>query len=579
MISEPEDLLFNHNYIIYKPATENKRQKDGKQMKQKPDCAILVYRRLVNKKFKCPRKIHMIFQITAIAFLVSFFNGFSQIATGAVKPYEDENWSIPENIVDTQINTILSRFNAKMRNQCSDYVFVRRVYLDLVGRLPTPEEIDGFINDRSPYRRKILIEKLFEKDDFALYWTMKWADILRVKSEYPINLWPNAVQAYHRWIYEKIKQNLPYDKFARELLTSSGSNFRVPAVNFYRAIQGRSPQSIAKAVAQTFMGIDFEKLSGQQQENLSMFFSRVAYKKTLEWKEEIVYLNPAPAKRFRATFLDGKTVDVYPEQDGRVIFADWLISPQNQWFSQNIVNRVWAWLMGQGIISPVDDTYGKETIGKDLLKTLEDELVKSGYDIKHICRIILNSRTYQQSPIPTDETKNPDIQFAFYKVRQMEAEVLLDALCYLGGRGEEYISQIPEPFTVIPRENRTIGLADGSITSSFLITFGRPSRDTGLESERNTRPTDKQRLFMLNSSDIQRRIILSPVLKKAISQLWKNKKDSVIMIYKIILSRPPSPEELVIADDYFNNSGLLPYQAANDIAWALINSKEFLFKH
>ncbi|MCX7705124.1 MAG: DUF1553 domain-containing protein [bacterium] len=521
-------------------------------------------------------KMDKISRLKIFGFLIAFL---TQTGFCAIKPFEDEIWNTPENIIDSQISKLLSRYNAKMRNPCSDYVFIRRVYLDITGSIPTIEEIDSFIQDKSQDKRKKLIDKLLEKDDFALYWSMRWCDILRVKSEYPINLWPNAVQAYHRWIYEKIRENMPYDKFARELLTSSGSNFRVPPVNFYRAVQGRSPQSIAKAVCQTFMGIDFEKLSKQQQENLSIFFSRVAYKKTQEWKEEIVYLNPEPAKIIRTNFPDGKIVEISPQQDPRVIFADWLISPQNPYFNKNIVNRIWAWIMGQGIISPVDDTYGKDTPGKEILTTLENEFIKSGYDIKHMIKLILNSRTYQQSSIPTPDTKNPEIQFAFYKIRQMEAEVLLDILCYLAGKGEEYISQIPEPFTYIPRENRNIGLADGSITSSFLITFGRPSRDTGLESERNSKPTDKQRLYMLNSSDIQRRISLSPILRKATSQLWKSKKDSVTILYKILLSRPPTDQELAMAEEYFNTSGVMQYRAINDIAWALINSKEFIFKH
>ncbi|MGC8804413.1 MAG: DUF1553 domain-containing protein, partial [Candidatus Ratteibacteria bacterium] len=443
--------------------------------------------------------------IPLIMLLLVYSFSFAQIKTVSLKPYEDDFWITPENIVDLQVEACLARYDAKLRNPCSDYVFIRRVYLDTIGTLPTPEEIDAFTKDTRQDKRKILIDHLLDRDEFALYWTMKWCDILRVKSEYPINLWPNAVQAYHRWIYEQIKKNLPYDQFVRELLTSSGSNFRVPQVNFYRAIQGRSPLSIAKAVAMTFMGINLDKLPRDAQENMAMFFSRVAYKKTLEWKEEIVYFNPEPGKTIRTSFLDGRSVEILPEQDGRIIFADWLISPKNPYFNKNIVNRVWTWLMGNAIISPVDDIYGKKTPGQEVLTVLEQELVKSGYDIKHLIRLILNSRTYQQSSIPTLQTKNPEIQFAFYKIRQLEAEVLLDALCWIGGSGEEYVSQIPEPYTFIPKENRNIGLADGSITSSFLITFGRPSRDTGLESERNSNPTDKQRLYMLNSSDIQKK--------------------------------------------------------------------------
>lgn len=504
---------------------------------------------------------------------------FPQTGQTIIKPYEDDKWPTPENIIDTQIVKFLSNYGQKLRNPCSDYVFIRRVYLDVTGTLPKPEEIDAFINDKRPDKRRILIDELLDRDEYAMYWTMKWCDLLRVKSEYPINLWPNAVQAYHQWIYQKIRENQPYDKFVRELLTSSGSNFRVPAVNFYRATGGRDPSSIAKAVALTFMGIRFEKLPEQQQKNMSAFFSRVSYKKTSEWKEEIVYLNPETSeKSIKLVFPDGKTVEISPQEDERKIFADWLISPSNPYFNKNIVNRIWAYLMGQGVISPVDDIFQKNPPGTEILELLSKELTKSNYDLKHVYRLILNSRTYQQSSIPAGK-QHPDTNFAYYKVRQMEAEVLLDALCWLSGEGEGYVSQIPEPFTYIPKENRTIALADGSITSSFLMTFGRPSRDTGLDSERNNKPTDKQRLYMLNSTDIQKKIRSSPILRKAFSQVWKNRTEAINTIYKVILSRLPTQEEISIIEEYFNNSGLRTDQVVGDIAWALLNSKEFIFKH
>jgi hypothetical protein len=504
----------------------------------------------------------------------------AQIIHPVVKPYEDEVWSTPLNLIDLQIAEILKKNGLKMRNPCSDSVFIRRVYLDVIGTLPKPEEIDDFMKDTKPDKRARLIDNLLKREEFALYWTMKWCDILRVKSEYPVNLWPNAVQAYYQWIYENIRKNQPYDIFVRELLTSSGSNFRIPAVNFYRAVQSKDSLSIAKAVALTFMGVRLEKMPENQQKNISLFFSLVTYKGTKEWKEEIVYSNPDTTKTIRAVLPDGRFREILPEQDPRCVFADWLISPYNEYFSKNIVNRIWAWLMGQGIISPVDDIYQKITDNnKNILGTLENELIKSNYDLKHIYRLILNSRTYQQSSILGEDKPDIFTQFAFYKVRQIDAEVLLDALCWISGRYEGYVSQIPEPYTFIPNTNRTITLADGSITSPFLMIFGRPSRDTGLESERNTSPTDKQRLYLLNSSDIQKKIKSSPVLKKAYQQVWKNKKESINLIYKIILSRFPTTEESSICEEFFTNSGLPADQSAMTIAWALINSKEFLYRH
>lgn len=494
-------------------------------------------------------------------------------------PYEDASWSTPPNVVDTHVTAALEKHHLTLRKPCSDGVFIRRVYLDMIGTLPKPREVTAFFEDTRPDKRARLIEGLFGREEFADYWSMKWCDLLRVKSEFPINLWPNAVQAYHRWIRDQVRLNRPYDQFVRELLTSNGSNFRVPPVNFYRAVPGRSPAAIARTVALTFMGVRFESLPTAHRKEMAEFFSRVAYKKTDEWKEEIVYLDPAAAGPLKTAFPDGSAVTVPAGADPRRAFADWLISPKNPWFARNIVNRMWAWTMGRGIIHEPDDIRPDNPPAcPELLACLEQELVSSKYDLRHVFRLILNSRTYQQSSVPNGDA-DPKVAFAHYAVRQLDAEVLIDALCWIGGDGESYSSPIPEPFTFIPRENRTIALADGSITSSFLATFGRPARDTGLESERSNQPTDTQRLFMLNSSDVQRRIDKSPLLQAALGRRRGDPAAAVRGIYVIILSRLPTEAESATAADYFRTKALGPKQAAGDLAWALINSKEFLCRH
>ena len=514
-----------------------------------------------------------------------------------VQPFEAANWSTPANVVDAQVEAFLAKQGVALRNPCSDSVFIRRVYLDVIGTLPAAKDVDAFLNDQSSDKRAKLIEDLLARDEFADYWAMKWADILRVKSEFPVNLWPNAVQAYYRWIHDAIRDNKPYDQFARELLTSSGSNFRVPQVNFYRAVQGRDSASIAKVVALTFMGVRFDKLPKAAQGQMAAFFSKVAYKKTSEWKEEIIHMDPAATKAVDTAFPDGTTAKIPNGADPRLAFANWLTAPSNKWFARNIVNRVWAWTMGRGIIHEPDDIRtDNPPASPEVLACLEKELVKSKYDLKQVYRLVLNSRTYQQSSIPHGDTANPKVAFAHYTVRQLDAEVLIDAMCWIGGDGEKYSSPIPEPFTFIPTEQRTIALADGSITSAFLTTFGRPSRDTGVESERSNQPTDTQRLYMLNSSDVQRRIQKSPRLQAVINSTsggatapaskrgqarprGGNRAATIRRIYLMILSRYPTQAELSVAQKYFAMKGLLPKDATADLAWALINSKEFLFRH
>jgi hypothetical protein len=487
---------------------------------------------------------------------------------------------INNNLIDALVISALRRKGIQPANLCSDEIFIRRVYLDVNGSLPEPQDVRRFLQNSSPHKRAALINKLLKREEFADYWSLKWCDLLRVKAEFPINLWPNAVQAYHRWIHDSLRDNMSYDQFASELLTASGSNFRVPQVNFYRAIQKKEPSAIAGAVALNFMGVRFDKWPEARRTGMEVFFSRVAYKGTAEWKEEIVYLNPEATEPLKTVFPDGVPVEIKPDEDPRVVFADWLISPGNPWFARNIVNRIWSWLMGRGIIHEPDDIRpDNPPIHPRLLEYLEKELVNSDYDLRYIYSLILNSRTYQQSSIPRTSHPDAEAMFACYPVRQLEAEVLIDALCWLSGIQETYSSPIPEPFTFIPEENRSIELADGSITSQFLEMFGRPSRDTGLESERNNQPSDAQRLHLLNSSHVQKKIERSKRLND-LMKVSKGKIETLIgMIYLNILSRYPMQNELATAEKYFETKGIGKRQAANDLAWALINSKEFLYRH
>jgi len=499
--------------------------------------------------------------------------------TAPISPFET-NSTINGNAIDSLVLASLKQKGIKPANLCSDEVFIRRVYLDVIGTIPTPEEVTAFLDSREPDKRAKLIDELLAREEFAEYWSLKWCDILRVKAEYPINLWPNAVQAYHRWIYQGLRDNMPYNKFAYELLTSSGSNFRVPQVNFYRAVQGREPSAIASVVALTFMGTRLEKWPEDERKQMEAFFSRIAYKGTAEWKEEIVMLDPAQTTPLKAVLPNGRKVELKVGEDPRKVFADWLTSAGNTWFSRNIANRVWAWLMGRGIIDEPDDIRrDNPPVNLKLMTYLEGELVKNKYDLRHLYRIILNSRTYQQSSIPQSSHKDAEALFAYYPVRRLEAEVLVDALCKISGTKESYSSPIPEPFTYVPEEHRSIELSDGSITSQFLEMFGRPARDTGLESERNNQPTNAQRLHMLNSTHIQNKLENGPALRTLIRSTSRNRQKLVEKLYLAILSRFPTDAEQAAALKYYQTEGVTPAQAPNDLAWALINTKEFMYRH
>lgn len=514
--------------------------------------------------------------------IVTGYVPFLRGESGPVEPFEADADLTPQCRIDVLVFGRLARLKIEPARLCSDAVFIRRAYLDAIGTLPTAEETERFLADANPAKRRRLVEHLLARDEFADYWAMRWGDVLRIKAEFPINLWPNAVQAYHRWIRTSIKDNVPYDRFVREMLTASGSNFRVGQVNFYRAVQNHEPKTLAAAVALTFMGSRIERWPEDRRDGMAAFFSRVAYKPTGEWKEEIVFFDelavPADAAPVEAMLPDGSRRRLAPDEDPRAAFAAWLITAKNPWFARCAVNRVWYWLLGRGIVEEPDDFRpDNPPSNPGLLDYLAKELVKAKYDLKHVYRLILNSKTYQLSCMPRSDRPEAAANFAYYPVRRLDAEVLADALCQVTGTTEEYSSLIPEPFTFIP-PGRSIALADGSITSPFLETFGRPPRDTGVASERDNRPSAAGALHLLNSSHVRRKIAQGEKLREVI-RAGRTPVEKVRNVYLAILSRPPTEEELLVLRDYGRSGRVKQWEVMVDLPWALVNSMEFLYKH
>jgi hypothetical protein len=497
---------------------------------------------------------------------------------------------------------------------CSDAVFVRRAYLDMTGTLPSAEEAKAFIQDSERNKRGALIDRLLDQEAHVDYWAMKWSDILKVKAEFPVKVWPNAAQAYHRWIWESIARNKPYDQFARELLTSSGSDFRDGPVNFYRAIQNKTPEGIAAAVGLALMGARVHFWPEDRRAGMAVFFSQVGYKPTSEWKEEIVFWDPlhstavpgsiAPgvdsvAKAVTVTdqipqalakplsengplpavFPDGTKTTIPANRDPREAFADWLIRPENPWFTKAIVNRTWAWVIGRGIIHETDNIQDDNPPSNpELLAYLEKELVSSGYDLKHLKRLIFTSTTYQFSSILRFKGPEARANFASYPLRRVEAEVLIDVLNNITGGSDLYTSAVPEPFTYIPKDMSAVELADGSITSSFLTLFGRSSRSTGMETERVSELASTQWLYMLNSATIQSKLQSGPKLAAILSSGGKP-NEIAERLYLTILSRFPTDADVKAAEEYAKSGVTKGNDVWVDLAWALINSPEFLLRH
>ena len=416
----------------------------------------------------------------------------------------------------------------------TDPVMVRRLYLDLAGRIPTKDEALEYISSDNPTKCAALVDRLLASQEFADYWAMRFCDILRVKSEFPINLWPNAVYVYHARVRKFVEENEPWDEFGRELLTSQGSDFRDAEVNFFRATDRRTPEGWAEAVAQTFLGIPPDRLSPERRAAMAKRLEGLRIKNTREWKEEIVY---AEGSDSRAELCD----EVFGECRAEVEAA--------------FCALVRGWIFGPGA---------------------KPCAVGGMLGLKDVLRQTMLSAEYARGSVTGG-----------FPARRLDAEVLDDVICALSDSKRDYQSPAPEPFTFLPKDRRTVCIEDGSISSSFLTLFGRPARDTGLPGERSNDVTSKQRLYLFNSGRLHNllgRVVLPGGWKdNPLSKLPLAKR--IDDIYLRVLSREPTEGERKAVMDLWKRRGggkkgskAKPYDLLRDLVWCLFNTKEFLFR-
>jgi hypothetical protein len=495
------------------------------------------------------------------------------------------------NRIDELVYNKLKQMGVPPSGLATDEVFLRRVYLDTIGLLPTADEARAFLT--KPDRAK-LIDSLLARSEFNDFWSLKWGDILRIKSEYPVRVWPKAVAVYYQWVHDGLQSNKPYDEFARELLTATGSNFRVAPANFVRAVSSHDARSLGETAALVFMGARIgcarchahpvESWTLDDDVGLGAFFARVNYKSTQEWKEEIVYpdfkltlKHPRTRAVADARVPGGITVKIGPEEDPRGQFAAWLTAPDNPWFAKNVVNRIWFWLLGRGIIHEPDDIRPTNPpVNPELLAYLESELVQHHYDLRHIYRLILNSRTYQLSSEPNPWNTSDVALFSHYAVKRLTAEQMFDAVSQFTETTEKFRSIIPEPYSNWPQNYRATQISDGNTECNFLDLFGRPPRDTPYESERNNDVTLKQALYFLNSEQLEGKVTSSPHLKRV---LTKSDAEVLDEVYLSAFSRFPTAEEKQRLTAFLGSKKTARAQAVQDLAWAVLNAKEFEFNH
>ncbi len=455
---------------------------------------------------------------------------------------------------------LFSIAQAVASERCSDEIFLRRAYLTVTGALPTPSECVEFFEDSNPNKREVLIDRLIKSELGLKYMQMRWGDILRIKSEFPSNLWPNGVQAYNRWIYEQLMNNVPYDKMVRSLLLSSGSNFRAPAANFYRGFQKRSSRNFYDNINLLFLG------NRECDDNGNICFSQIKFKSTKEWKEEIVYLDIHKKVPYQDIELeDGTMFKLRADSDWRVPYVDWLTSSRNRRFAEVMANRMWFWVFGRGIVHEPDNwTEENKPSDPELLNSLTDYFIASKYDMQALMKRILLSEQFNS----VDD----------FVPQRLPAEVIVDALASVTGVWSTYTSRVPEPFTFYPPRTRATHLGDATVSSSELELFGKVSRDVSLESQRNNGITSRQLLYLMNSSELEGRIRKSQILQRIYvnSANIEQLADSITLL---VLSRRATADEVAMYSDYMVKNELPLMEVAIDIMWMQLNSNEFLYNH
>lgn len=490
------------------------------------------------------------------------------------------------NYVDEIVFEKLTQLGLPASRVSDDATFLRRVTVDIAGRLPTAEEAEFFLASPDEQKRARWIDHLLESTDYATFFANKWSAILRNKRRNDND--KVATFGLHDWIRNSFHQNKPYDQFVREIITATGSPADTPAVGWYREVKDQAAQ--VEDTAQLFLGLriqcarchhhPFEKWSQQDYYGMAAFFSRVGRKKSSIPNYDRVFhnrgvaeaTNPKSGDKVKPTGLDAEPLVLDQDDDPRVKLADWMSQPDNSFFSPALVNRYWKHFFGRGLVDPEDDMrVTNPAVNPKLLDALAKDFVSSGFDLKHLVRTICNSSTYQLSSEPNEWNRDDKQNFSRYYPKRLNAEVLLDSINQVTGTTTS--------FGGVPAGTRATQLPDSGFSSYFLTVFGRPESSSACECERSSEANLAQSLHLLNSSEIQGKLTAGSGRAATLSaDKERDNADKVKELYLLAFSRDPSSEEREIALAHIEKTGDEKI-AFEDIVWALINTKEFLFNH
>ena len=522
--------------------------------------------------------------------LVRYQGKFSTVPVTILNPKPGFVWKpLPQySYIDQHIDAKLQKLKLQPSGVMDDAAFLRRVSLDLTGTLPTPDEIRAFLADPAPQRlkRSRKIDKLLASPAYADHWTVKWGDLLQSSRKF---LGEKGTYGFREWIHSSIAANKPYDKLVRELLTSRGSSYDDPAANYFRTT--REPKPTMEKTTQVFLGVrmvcaqchdhPFEKWTQNQYYQMSAFFSAVGLRPGYEVGEEIIYdqradyemKHPKDSRVMAPEFLiaSATPVKIPTDQRRRDSLADWLVSKQNPFFAKAIANRIWSYFLGKGIIDPVDDIRASNPpVNPALLEALTKDLTDHNFDLQYLMRTIVNSRAYQTSFVPNEWNQNDEDNFSHALPKRLNSEQLMDAVSMASGAKPNF----PE----VPEDTNSAQLPDPHVgKDGFLDLFGRPNRESACECERRADLSLPQALNLINGATISD-AVADPKGRVA-KLILAGKSDTAIVedLYLATYSRFPTQQESENGLKYL--AGGARTTRAQDLLWALLNSKGFLYSY
>jgi hypothetical protein len=487
-----------------------------------------------------------------------------------------------KNYIDTLVYNKLKKLRITPSGLCDDETFLRRVYVDVIGMLPTVEEYNRFMSSKDAKKREKLIDELIDRKEFAELWVLKWAELLQIRSSNQVSY--KAMLLYYNWLQDKIARNVPVNEWVQELLGASGGTFKNPATNYYQ--NETDILKVSENVAQVFMGMriqcaqchnhPFDRWTMNDYYGFAAFFSQIGRKGTDDPRERIVFnsrggevSHPVTRQVMKPKFLGGETPDVVGK-DRRVVMAKWLASPENPYFATSLANRVWQHFFGKGIIDEVDDVrISNPASNPELLTELGKRFTSYKYDFKKLVRDICNSRTYQLNTQANDSNAGDTRNFAKASLRRIKAEMFLDCI--------SQVTETKNKFPGLPQGARAVQIADGGISTYFLSTFGRATRETVCSCEVRLEPTLSQSLHLLNGDTTTQRIAGGNLIGKRLGE--KKTPEQIIQeLYLRTLSRKPTAKEVAKLLDLVA-AETDKKQALEDVFWSLLNSREFMFNH